>query len=152
MNEYRVRKAHPIAAELRVPGDKSISHRAVLIAALANGPSVITGFLPATECLCTVQACRALGVKIDFLSSDDSDIPWLPDVKSAVPGPVRLRVHGRSMNLTPPATAVDCGSSGTALTLLSGILAGQTFVTRLLADETVSRQSMQRVMEPLDAM
>ena len=62
MNEYRIRKARPIAAEMRVPGDKSISHRAVLLAALANGPSVITGFLPAAECLCTINACRALGV------------------------------------------------------------------------------------------
>jgi 3-phosphoshikimate 1-carboxyvinyltransferase len=152
MNEYRVRKARPIAADVRVPGDKSISHRAVLIAALANGPSVITGFLPAAECLCTVQACRALGVKIDFLSSDDSDIPWLPDEKAAAPGPTRLRVHGKSMNLTAPVAAVDCGSSRTALSLLSGVLAGQSFVARLIADEAASHQSMHQIVEPLDAM
>ncbi len=152
MNEYRIRKARPIAAEMRVPGDKSISHRAVLLAALANGPSVITGFLPAAECLCTIQACRALGVKIDYLSADDSDFPWLPDEKDSGPGPVRLRVHGTSMKLRAPVAAVDCGSSGTALTLLSGILAGQPFVTRLLADEAVSQFSMRRIIEPLEAM
>ena len=152
MNEYRIRKAWHIAAEMRVPGDMSISHRAVLLAALANGPSVITGFLPAAECLCTVQACRALGVKVDYLSADDSDFPWMPDEKGAGPGPVRLRVHGMGLKLRAPVAAVDCGSSGTALTLLSGILAGQPFVTRLLADEAVSKISLRRITEPLEAM
>lgn len=152
MNEYRIRKARLIAAEMRVPGDKRISHRAVLIAALANGPSVITGFLPAAECLCTLQACRALGVKIDYLSAGDSDFPWMPDEKNSGPGPVRLRVHGTSMKLRAPVAAVDCGSSGDALTLLPGILAGQPFVTRLFADEAVSQWSMRGVIEPLEAM
>ena len=150
MNEYRIRKAHPIAAEIRVPGDRSISHRAVLLAALANGPSIITGFLPAAECLCTIQACRALGVKIDYLSADDSDVPWMPDEKDS--GPVRLRVHGMSMKLRAPAAAVDCGSSGTALKLLAGILAGQPFDTRLLGGDPGPPMSLRPVIEPLQAM
>ena len=152
MNEYRIRKARHIAAEMRVPGDKSMSHCAVLIAALANGPSVISGFLPAAECLCTVQACRALGVKIDYLSADDSDCPWLPDDKGSGPGPVRLRVHGTGMKLRAPDAAVDCGSSGTALALLVGILAGQSFVTRLLTDDAVSQSAIRGMMAPLEAM
>ncbi len=152
MNEYRIRKARPIAAEMRVPGDKSISHRAVLLAALANGPSVITGFLPAAECLCTINACRALGVQIDFLSADDNDFPWMPDEKNSGQGPVRLRVHGTSMKLKAPGAAVDCGNSGTALTLLSGILAGQPFVSRLLGDEDDSQLSLHSIAGPLEAM
>jgi 3-phosphoshikimate 1-carboxyvinyltransferase len=152
MNEYRVRKAWPIATELKVPGDKSISHRAVLLAALANGPSIITGFLPAEECLHTVQASRALGVKVDFLSTDDSSVPWLPDEKRGSPGPTRLRVHGMSMKLTAPSGAVDCGSSFTALSLLSGILAGQPFVTRLIAGDAVSRQPLKHLIPPLEMM
>ena len=152
MNEYRIRKARHIVAEMRVPGDKSISHRAVLLAALANGPSVISGFLPAAECLCTVQACRALGVKIDYLSADDSDFPWMPDDRASGSGPVRLRVHGTGMKLRAPVAAVDCGSSGTALALLTGILAGQPFVTRLLCDEAVSQLAMRGITGPLEAM
>jgi 3-phosphoshikimate 1-carboxyvinyltransferase len=152
MKEYRVRKARTIATEMQVPGDQSISHRAVLVAALANGPSVITGFLPANECLHTVQACRALGVKIDFLSDSDITLPWVPDEKGAAAGPTRLCVHGMSMRMTAPSGAVDCGSSFTALSFLSGILAGQPLVTKLVADETVSRLSLESVIKPLEEM
>ena len=152
MNEYRVRRARPIAAEMRVPGDLHLSHRAVLFAGLANGPSIITGFLPAVECLATIQACRALGVKVDYLSAADSDLPWTPDEKGGPPGPVRLRVHGMALRLREPAGAVDCGGSGTALMLLCGMLAGQRFATKLIADESVSRLSLRRLLAPLEMM
>ncbi|HWB02919.1 MAG TPA: 3-phosphoshikimate 1-carboxyvinyltransferase [Verrucomicrobiales bacterium] len=152
MKEYRVRKARPVASELRPPGDPGISQRALLIAALANGPSVISGFLPAEECLHTIQACRALGVAIDFLSDSDSASPWLPDERDGSPGPTRLRVHGVSMNLKAPSGAVDCCSSSTALGLLSGIVTGQPFTTRLRADGKVSRLSLQLLFQLLSSM
>lgn len=152
MNEIRVRKARPIAAEITVPGDKSISHRAVIVAALANGPTVITGFLPSAECVSTVEACRALGVRIEFLSEGDSDEAWLPDEKSGVHGSTRIRVHGRSLRLAEPRGPVSCGSSGTALTLLLGVLAGQPWTAVLQADEYVSKPVLEQIMDPLLTM
>lgn len=152
MNEYRVRKARSIVAEMRVPGDRSISHLAVLVAALANGPSVITGFLPAVECLSTVQVCRALGVRIDALSSDDADHPWQPDGKNPEPGPTSLRVHGTSMKLKAPAAVLDCGRSETLFMMLSGLLAGQPFEASLAAHESVTDRLSPRIAKLLEAM
>lgn len=130
MNEYRVRRAQPIAAEIRAPGDCALSLRALLIAALANGPSVITGFLPAAVCLDLIQACRALGVKSDYLSDHDSELPWQPEPGGAA-GPTRLRIMGTGGKLRVPSTAVDCGQSVIVPLLLAGVLAGQPVVTRL---------------------
>lgn len=146
MNEYRIRQAHLIAAETRVPGDLEISHRAVLIAALANGPSVITGFLPADECLATVQACRALGVKIEFLAPDSGE-PLPPGDTSTT-----LRIHGRSRLLTEPAAAVDCGTSATGVALLCGILAGQPFASRLTATGPLSHPALSGIAAALHEM
>jgi 3-phosphoshikimate 1-carboxyvinyltransferase len=131
MNEYRIRRARPIAAEMHAPGDLEISQRALVLAGLANGPSVLSGFLPAEECMDTIQALRALGVKFDYLSAGDSDLPWRPDGKEGPAGPVRLRVFGIGGSLRPPSGIVDCGRSGTALVLLAGLLAGQPFSTQL---------------------
>ncbi len=152
MNEYRVRRARPIAAELRVPGDLALSQRAVLIAALANGPSVLSGFLPAAECLDTIHACRALGVKFDYLSADDSELHWVPDGKSGPAGPSRLRVMGTGGKFRAPAAAVDCGTSGTVPVLMSGLLAGQPFVTRLLASAATCRDAIHSIAAPLQDM
>jgi 3-phosphoshikimate 1-carboxyvinyltransferase len=153
MIDLRVKKARPILAELRVPGDKSISHRAVIIAALANGPSVITGFLPSPDCLATVSACRALGVRIEMLDPEDLDEPWRRSEELDAPeGSTALRVHGTSFRLTPPLGPVDCGSSGTALALLSGILAGQPFRSILTASPALSRDPVERLIDPLKEM
>ena len=151
MNEYRVRRARPIAAELRVPGDLALSQRAVLIAALANGPSVLSGFLPAAECLDIIHACRALGVKFDYLSADDSELHWVPEGKSGPAGPSRLRVMGTGGKFRAPAAAVDCGPSGTVPVLMSGLLAGQPFVTRLLAS-ALCRDAIHSIAAPIQDM
>ncbi len=138
-SELHVRRAKHFGGEISVPGDKSISHRAVMLAALSNGRCEIHGFLPSEDCLCTVSAMRSLGVQIDVLE------------ESAV-GPVRLLVHGRGLGLSAPAGEIDCGNSGTTMRLLSGILAGQPFAARLVGDSSLSRRPMGRIVDPLAAM
>ena len=148
MSEFRVRKAHPIATEITVPGDKSISHRAIMFASLADGTSEITGFLPSGDCLSTAAAFRAMGVAIDFLNEDGS--PWQPAASGA--GPHRVIVQGRGLRLQAPAGPVDCGNSGTTMRLLAGILSGQNFTTVMTGDESLSKRPMKRVTEPLSLM
>jgi 3-phosphoshikimate 1-carboxyvinyltransferase len=148
MSEFRVRKARPIATELTVPGDKSISHRAIMFASLSNGPCTITGFLPSGDCLSTAAAFRAMGVKIEMLNEDDS--PWEPDETGH--GPHRVIVVGQGLQLKAPSGPVDCGNSGTTMRLLSGILSGQNFSTVLIGDESLSKRPMKRVTEPLSLM
>ncbi|MCB1092332.1 MAG: 3-phosphoshikimate 1-carboxyvinyltransferase, partial [Verrucomicrobiae bacterium] len=139
LSTYRVRAIEPFSAELSVPGDKSISHRAVMFGALSNGPCVIEGFLPSADCWCTVEAMRALGVEIEVLEESD----W---------GPSKLLVHGRGGQLEAPGGPINCGNSGTTMRLLSGILAAQPFETELIGDESLSRRPMDRVAGPLRQM
>ncbi len=117
-----------------MPGDKSISHRAVIIAALSNGVCVLRGFLPSDDCMRTVQALRACGIKIEQ------------------PEPEMLVVHGKRRLLTVPAGEIDCGNSATTMRLLAGLLAGQPFDSRLVGEATLSRRPMDRVIEPLRLM
>ena len=132
--ELRVKRAPRFEAEIRVPGDKSISHRAAIIAALSNGVCVLKGFLPSDDCMHTVNALRALGIKIEQ------------------PEPDLLVVHGKKRLLTPPAGDINCGNSGTTMRLLSGLLAGQKFESRLVGDASLSRRPMDRVIVPLRQM
>ena len=132
--EFRVKRAPRIEAEITVPGDKSISHRAVIIAALSNGVCVLRGFLPSEDCMRTVQAMRALGIRIEQ------------------PEPEMLIVHGKKRLLTPPPGDIDCGNSATTMRLLCGLLAGQQFDSRLVGASTLSRRPMDRVTVPLRQM
>ena len=132
--ELRVRRAPRIDLEITVPGDKSISHRAVIIAALSNGVCTLQGFLPSEDCMHTVDAMRALGIKIEQ------------------PEPTTLIVHGKKRVLTAPKNEINCGNSGTTMRLLAGLLAGQPFETRLVADAGLSRRPMDRVIAPLCEM
>ncbi len=150
MAEYRVKRAKPIGAELSVPGDKSISHRAAMLAALSNGPCLIDGFLASEDCLATVECLRGLGVKIEAL--DELGNPWNPDPAGRKLGPTRLLVHGCGGTFTAPTRDLYCGNSGTTMRLLSGILAGQPFTSRLTGDPSLSRRPMKRVIEPLSEM
>ena len=134
MAEYRIRRAPRIDVELRVPGDKSMSHRAVLIAGLSNGACDLEGFLPSEDCMRTVDAFRQLGVEVEQ------------------PEPTRLIVYGRKLELDQPEGEIDCGNSGTAMRLLSGVLAGQPFETRLVGDDSLSQRPMGRIIEPLTQM
>jgi 3-phosphoshikimate 1-carboxyvinyltransferase len=110
-----VRQVHHIQGEISVPGDKSLSHRAVLLSALADGTTTITGFLPGEDCLCTMRALQAMGCVIEVVSETE------------------LRVHGTGGKLQPPLEPLECGNSGTAMRLIAGVLAAQPFKSRLIA-------------------
>src|SRR5213595_691741 len=132
--ELRVKRAPRIEAEITVPGDKSISHRAAIVAALSNGVCNLRGFLPSDDCMHTVSALRALGIQIEQ------------------PEPDILIVHGKKRLLTPPKDEINCGGSGTTMRLLAGLLAGQTFETRLVGNPSLTRRPMDRIIEPLRKM
>ncbi|MEO5559896.1 MAG: 3-phosphoshikimate 1-carboxyvinyltransferase [Dokdonella sp.] len=129
------RPAGPLRGEIVVPGDKSISHRAIMFAALAEGMSRIDGFLEGEDTRATAAIFRQLGVCIE------------------TPSASRRIVHGVGLHgLAAPAGILDCGNAGTGMRLLSGLLAGQHFATTLSGDESLSRRPMRRVIEPLTAM
>src|SRR6266516_740211 len=132
--ELRVKRAPRIDIEITVPGDKSISHRAVIVAALSNGLCTLHGFLPSEDCMHTVNALRALGIKIEQ------------------PEPTTLIVHGKKRVLNAPKEEINCGNSGTTMRLLAGLLAGQTFESRLVGEAGLSRRPMDRVIAPLSEM
>ncbi len=132
---YRVLPGGGLSGTVRVPGDKSISHRAVMFGSLAQGVTEVTGFLNGEDCLCTMKAFRAMGVNIEQLDATS------------------LRVHGTGLHgLKAPASALDLGNSGTSMRLMSGLMAGQGFATTLTGDESLSRRPMKRIIEPLTRM
>lgn len=118
-----------------MPGDKSISHRALLLGAIADGTSRVENYLSAADCLATLRAVRALGVKVQEM------------------GPTVLRVHGRGLRgLREPEDVLDCTRSGTTMRLLAGLLAGQRFFSVVTGDAQLRRRPMGRVVEPLRLM
>jgi 3-phosphoshikimate 1-carboxyvinyltransferase len=131
----RVRPARRLAGRVAVPGDKSISHRAALLGALASGRTEITGFLEGEDCLATLRAVRALGAEVTRK------------------GPGHYLVDGAGLDgLTEPDNVIDCGNSGTGARLLVGVLAGQPFWTVLTGDDSLRSRPMERVAEPLRRM
>ncbi|MBA1148301.1 3-phosphoshikimate 1-carboxyvinyltransferase [Ectothiorhodospiraceae bacterium WFHF3C12] len=121
--------------ELRVPGDKSISHRSVMLGAIAEGETRVDGFLQGADALATLHAFREMGVRVDG------------------PHDGCLRIQGAGLHgLAAPAGALDLGNSGTSMRLLCGLLAGQRFDTVLAGDASLSRRPMRRVTEPLAEM
>jgi 3-phosphoshikimate 1-carboxyvinyltransferase len=130
-----VRPARRLAGAISVPGDKSVSHRAALLGALADGLTEVQGFLEGEDCLGTLRAVAALGA----------------DVTRKGPGHFVIQGVGLE-GLVEPTDVVDCGNSGTTARLLVGVLAGQPFVTVLTGDESLRRRPMARVMEPLTRM
>ena len=132
---YIVQPGGALQGSIRVPGDKSISHRAVMLASLAEGVSEIRGFLTGEDCLCTMRAFRAMGVQIEQLAA------------------THLRVHGVGLHgLRAPVQELDLGNSGTSMRLMSGLLCGQVFPSVLIGDESLSRRPMRRIVEPLRQM
>lgn len=124
-----------LRGEITVPGDKSISHRALMFASLAKGKSQISGLLQGEDCLATLRAFRALGVSVD--AQEDT----------------RLNVHGVGLHgLQEPIDVIDCGNSGTTMRLMSGILAAQPFFSVLTGDQYLRKRPMKRIVEPLGNM
>ncbi len=132
----------PLAGSLRVPGDKSISHRAVMFGALAEGVTEVSGFLPGADTLATLAAFEALGVRVERHGVSQQD------AESA-----RLVIHGVGLSgLSKPSAALDMGNSGTGMRLMAGILAAQPFASVLVGDESLSKRPMGRVLDPLEQM
>jgi 3-phosphoshikimate 1-carboxyvinyltransferase len=124
----------PLKGSIAVPGDKSISHRSVMIGALSDGVTEISGFLSAADPLSTISCFRSLGIEHRF----DRD---------------RLFIHGKGLRgLQPSEAMLDAGNSGTTIRLISGILAGQTFRTRISGDQYLIKRPMKRIIDPLTKM
>jgi 3-phosphoshikimate 1-carboxyvinyltransferase len=134
MENKTVQPATSLGGTLDVPGDKSISHRAVILGALSTTPTEVYGFLDAEDCLATVEAFRQMGISI----TRDGN---------------RLSIRGKGLEgLKAPKQPIDCGNSGTTTRLLMGVLTGQPFETELRGDASLSRRPMARVIEPLTKM
>lgn len=133
--DYRVAPGGALKGQARVPGDKSISHRSVMLGSIAEGVTRVQGFLEAEDALATLAAFRRMGVKIDG------------------PHQGRLSIHGVGLHgLEPAKEPLYLGNSGTSMRLLSGLLAGQSFDSVLTGDSSLSKRPMRRVTEPLRQM
>ena len=129
-----IKKQTRLRGELTVPGDKSISHRAVMFGSLAQGTTRITHFLEGADCLSTISCFRKMGVGIERNASE-------------------ILVHGKGLHgLSAPSEILDVGNSGTTTRLISGILAGQSFTSQLNGDASIQSRPMKRIMTPLQSM
>ena len=129
----------PVHGQLRVPGDKSISHRYALLAALADGTSTIGNYAPGADCASTLRCLRTLGVDVQ--------------VEPGGGGGATVTIAGRGLGgLQPAAAALDAGNSGTTMRLLAGILAGHPFESTITGDASLRRRPMRRIVDPLERM
>jgi 3-phosphoshikimate 1-carboxyvinyltransferase len=131
---YTSRPAAAVRGEISVPGDKSVSHRSIMLGGIARGETTIRGILRGEDNMATLAAFRAMGVAV----ADDGQV---------------LRITGRGLHgLQEPGDVLDCGNSGTSMRLLAGLLAGQRFYSVLTGDQYLRRRPMKRVIEPLTRM
>jgi 3-phosphoshikimate 1-carboxyvinyltransferase len=129
-----IKPATSIKGEITVPGDKSISHRSIMLGAIAHGTTTVRGFLRGGDNMATMGAFRSMGVDID----DDGET---------------VVIHGKGLHgLTEPGDVIDCGNSGTTIRLITGLLAGQSFFSVVTGDQYLRKRPMKRVVEPLTRM
>jgi 3-phosphoshikimate 1-carboxyvinyltransferase len=128
-----IHPAKSLSGAVRLPGDKSISHRYAMLGAIAEGTTKLENFSTGADCASTLGCLRSLGVQ------------WERNGTSVV-------IHGRGAKLQAPQAALDCGNSGSTIRMLSGILAGQEFTCELVGDESLSRRPMARIIQPLEMM
>jgi len=134
-SNYHIQPQRTLRGAIQVPGDKSISHRAVMLGAIAEGTTEITGFLEGADCLATLRAFQAMGVKVTQTQ------------------PTHLQIQGVGLRgLHAPQQILDLGNSGTSIRLLTGLLAGQEFSSTLTGDASLQRRPMARVVDPLRQM
>ena len=127
-------KSTNLKGKVSIPGDKSISHRSIILSSIAEGVSEISGFLTGEDCLATLNAFKKMGIKIDQHDG-------------------YIRVHGLGLKgLTKPSEDLDLGNSGTSMRLLAGLLSGQNFSSKLKGDSSLSSRPMNRIIEPLKKM
>ncbi len=135
MTDLRIQPSSGIRGEVSLPGDKSISHRSVLFAAIADGDTHISGFLTGEDTQNTAKAVQAMGIEIEGLGTEN------------------LVVHGKGLDgLSEPASVLDLGNSGTGMRLMAGLLAGQDFFSVLTGDQYLRKRPMARIVEPLRLM
>src|SRR5579864_3809171 len=128
-----VRPARNLAGALRLPGDKSISHRYAMLAAIADGTTRLENFSTGADCASKLGCLAALGVKLERNEN-------------------AVLIHGRAAKLQPSGRPLNCGNSGSTMRMLSGILAGQGFSSELVGDESLSQRPMARIIVPLEKM
>lgn len=129
-------KAKPLKGEVTIPGDKSISHRAVMIGSLSTGTSTVNNFLQGEDCIATINAFRQMGIDIENNSKDK-----------------KVTIHGKGpFGLSKPCKEIDVGNSGTTIRILSGILCGQTFDSIVTGDASIKARPMNRIINPLTKM
>lgn len=130
----KLQPAAHIRGEVTVPGDKSISHRAVMFGAISDGRTEIQNFLEGADCLSTISCFRSMGIEIEKKQN-------------------QILVHGKGLRgLTAPSGILDCGNSGTTTRLISGILSPQPFTSTLTGDDSIKKRPMNRIIEPLTMM
>ena len=135
MRNFEARPANTVSGAVAVPGDKSISHRSLMLSGLAQGMSEVTGFLASEDCLSTLTAMRALGVRIEQRS------------------PTHVLIHGVGLRgLRGAGRALDMGNAGTAMRLFTGLLSAQSFDSQLIGDASLMKRPMERVAKPLREM
>ena len=128
------KKSSPLKGKVTIPGDKSISHRAVMLGSISEGTTKITHFLEGADCLSTIDCFRKMGIEIQHT-------------------PEEILIHGKGLHgLSAPASILDVGNSGTTTRLISGILAGQTFTCELTGDASIQKRPMKRIITPLSGM
>lgn len=133
--DFRIEAGGALTGAVRVPGDKSISHRSIMLGAIADGTTHVTGFLEGEDALATMNAFRAMGVRIEGPTGGE------------------VAVHGVGKHgLRNPSVPLDCGNSGTSMRLLSGLLSGAAIDCEMIGDESLSRRPMNRVAVPLRQM
>jgi len=138
----KIKPAQKIHGEITVPGDKSISHRAIMLGALAQGETVVRGFLPSADCLATIDCFKKMGIAIEM---SNVECPMSNDCK--------IIIKGKGLRgLTKPNKVLDVGNSGTTIRLMTGILAGQGFSCEITGDSSIQKRPMLRVVMPLSEM
>ena len=131
---YCIKEAKKLRGEIRVPGDKSISHRGIMLGSLAEGDTHLHGFLEGADCLSSIACFQKMGIEIE---RDGSNVT----------------IHGKGLHgLTKPSEILDAGNSGTTTRLMSGILAGQDFSSTITGDDSLRTRPMKRVITPLSEM
>ncbi len=132
------RASGPLRGEITVPGDKSISHRAVMFGSIAEGTTEVRNFLRSADCLSTIGCFRDMGIEIEQGEGEDGET---------------LLIHGKGLRgLRAPEGILDCGNSGTTVRLISGILSGQSFESTLTGDASIQKRPMNRIIRPLTRM
>jgi 3-phosphoshikimate 1-carboxyvinyltransferase len=135
-SEAVVHPARSVRGSVQLPGDKSISHRYAMLAGIAEGTSRLENYSTGADCASTLGCMRSLGVSWERRSAEQNVI----------------ELQGRGLALAAPTRPLDCGNSGSTMRMLSGIVAGQSFTSEMIGDESLSRRPMERVINPLSAM